>query len=85
MNEMRTSACLFLAGAVVGSVGAVLMAPRSGRKTRRLLRRKFEEGQEQVSEMADHVSGFATNLRETGNEIWCKGQKIVRDAERMFA
>ncbi len=52
----------FLMGAAVGAGIALLVAPQSGRQTRRMLRRQAEDAADYVAEQADAA-------RERGREI----------------
>jgi len=59
-----------LLGLSLGTVGALLLAPESGRKTRRNLRRKYEDAMDRFDEMRDEAgqrwqraSGWATTAR----------------------
>ncbi|HXE89514.1 MAG TPA: YtxH domain-containing protein [Terriglobales bacterium] len=56
------AAAFFLIGTAVGAAVALLVAPHSGRITRRLLRRRAEDA-------ADLVAERAEELRERGEEI----------------
>jgi gas vesicle protein len=42
-------------GLVVGAAGALLLAPRPGRETRRRLRRQLESAKDQVGERLEHL------------------------------
>jgi gas vesicle protein len=55
--EKHSSVSDFLIGALVGAGVALLFAPRSGRETRRQIRRRAREAQERVRDVADTVSG----------------------------
>jgi gas vesicle protein len=59
---------VFLAGSAIGAATALLLAPQSGRRTRRLLRRKAEESLDQ--------------LADTGREVYDRCQELAGDAER---
>ncbi len=70
-NPMGLALAFFLVGAAVGAGIALLVAPQSGRQTRRLLRRQYEDA-------ADYVAGQADAVRERGREI-------VEDAKEKVA
>lgn len=61
-KEYRNNFACFLAGALVGATAALLMAPQTGRRTRRMLREKVEDGVESVVD-AGH------ELREQGKRL----------------
>jgi len=74
MNRMF----LFMAGALMGSAAATLVAPCSGRKMRRMARRKIEDSAERLSNVGD-------SLRLTQKELVHHGEKIIGGAKRVFA
>ena len=67
----------FLAGATVGAAVALLYAPQSGDRTRRLLGRKLGDGRDSLSE-----SG--ADLMSQGRELFEKGRRVADDAADMF-
>lgn len=69
-NHSADSVIWFLAGAAVGATVALLFAPQSGERTRRLISRKAEEGREAIYE--------------TGREIYEKGREIADEAAELF-
>ncbi len=60
-------ALFFLAGLGAGGALAVLLAPRSGAATRRMIGRKVEEGQDWVKEKAAVAQEYAS----------CQGEKLA--------
>lgn len=68
-----SSLVFFLTGLGVGIASAVLLAPRSGASTRRLIGRKVEEGEEWAKNKAaaaqDYVKGRSEELRGRVNEV----------------
>lgn len=60
----------FLAGAAVGAAVALLFAPQSGEKTRKLLTRQAERGRD--------------SLVDRGREIYDKGHEIADEAAHLF-
>jgi gas vesicle protein len=69
MNGNRASAIpYFLAGLGTGIAVTVLLAPRSGASTRRLIGRKVEEGEDWIQARAaaaqDYVSSRGAELRD---------------------
>src|SRR5579859_6303125 len=62
-----------LIGLGAGALSALLFAPRSGKQMRRLLRRKYEDVVENISDTAEEWKGRAEEFRE-------KGEDFVRSA-----
>lgn len=67
----------FLAGAVLGASAALLLAPKSGKDTRRYLSKTTKDGRE-----AMETSG--RELMDRGKELYDRGKKIVEDASDLF-
>jgi gas vesicle protein len=67
----------FLAGAVIGAGAALLLAPNSGKDTRKYLSKTSKDSREAVE-----ASG--RELMERGKEIYERGKKIAEDASDLF-
>ncbi len=67
----------FLIGAAAGASVALLYAPQSGDRTRRLLGRKIAEGREALEDQG-------TDLLEKSRELFEKGRKVADDAAELF-
>ena len=67
----------FLVGAAIGAAVALLYAPQSGERTRRLIGRKAREGREALAE-----SG--RELMDRGRELYEKGRRVADDAAELF-
>ncbi len=68
----------FLVGAAVGAGIALLVAPQSGKQTRRLLRRQYEDA-------ADYVAGQADAARERGRELVEEAKEKVAEVREKVA
>ena len=64
-----------LVGLGVGAITALLLAPKSGRQMRKLIRRKYEDAREQL----DDLQGQAGDWVERGSK-WAKqaGARVTR-------
>jgi gas vesicle protein len=67
----------FLVGAAVGAGVALLYAPQSGDRTRRLLGRKLADGRDALSEQG-------SDLLDKSRELFEKGRKVADDAAELF-
>ncbi len=67
----------FLIGAAAGASVALLYAPQSGNRTRRMLGRKLIEGREVLEEQG-------SELLEKSRELFEKGRKVADDAAELF-
>jgi len=67
----------FLAGAAIGSVIALLYAPQSGERTRRMIGRKTREH-------ADSLAESGRDLLDRGRDLYEKGRRVADDAADMI-
>jgi gas vesicle protein len=67
----------FLIGAAAGASMALLYAPQSGDRTRRMLGRKLADGREALEEQG-------SDLLEKSRELFEKGRKVADDAAELF-
>ena len=65
------SAAALLVGFAAGSATALLLAPQSGRRTRRDISRKIEGAQ-------DYLSDAGGELMKKGEELACTGERLVK-------
>src|SRR5207237_9316281 len=80
-NTFGTAITFLCIGLGVGSLVALLLAPQSGRKTRNMLRRRYEDAFEAVNERAEQLRDRAGEWRERGADFrdcarhWAEGAK----------
>jgi gas vesicle protein len=67
----------FLAGAALGASVALLYAPQSGDRTRRMIGRKLADGREALEEQG-------SELLDKSRELFEKGRKVADDAAELF-
>ena len=67
----------FLIGAAAGASVALMYAPQSGDRTRRMLGRRLAEGREAFEDQG-------TELLEKSRELFEKGRKVADDAAELF-
>jgi gas vesicle protein len=66
-------------GAALGAAAAMLLAPKSGSETRKVLRSKAEEG-------TDYLASRASEARDTAAEAINRGKKVIKqNAENLSA
>jgi gas vesicle protein len=68
----------FLAGVGVGAVVALLLAPKTGQQTRKLIVKKAEEGR-------DYVASKGREWREQAEELVDKGKELVSKQKERLA
>ena len=62
-------ALFFVLGAFIGAATALLLAPRSGEETRRLIASKAREGEDFVASRSRNVADKTTSYIDKGKEI----------------
>ena len=67
----------FLTGAALGASVALLYAPQSGEKTRRLIGKKARAG-------GDAISDSGRDLMDKGRELYEQGRKVADEAAELF-
>jgi gas vesicle protein len=67
----------FLVGAAMGASVALLYAPQSGDRTRRMIGRKLADGREVLEDQG-------SELLEKSRELFEKGRKVADDAAELF-
>lgn len=78
----------FVIGAALGAGVALLYAPKSGKETRRLLRRKGERAREALVETGEEIiekgRELGEEIAERGRRIYRKGLEIAEEATELF-
>jgi gas vesicle protein len=72
MNDESSAgekALYLMLGAVIGAAAALLLAPRSGAETRKLIASKAREGADVVVSKTKNVAGKASDYVERGKEL----------------
>ena len=67
----------FIGGALLGAAVALLIAPESGKRTRKNLLKQAEKGRKSLVESGQE-------LFERGRELYERGREIAEDAADMF-
>jgi len=90
-STVGTAVTFLCIGLGVGSLVALLLAPQSGRKTRNMLRRRYEDAFEAVNERAGELRDRAGEWRDRGADFadsareWAESTKEkVRPLGRAF-
>jgi gas vesicle protein len=76
-DQLANNIGWFVAGAVVGMTAAILLAPQSGKKTRRFISDKTKEGKEAVTDTGKEVYDRSKDMID-------KGRQLVEDAADLF-
>ena len=88
MAEQNSGITYFVVGLGIGVAVGLLMAPRSGEETRRLLRTKADEGTEFLRAKAEESKEFVrrrgTELRESASDLIDRSKEaITRQKEQL--
>ena len=70
----------FLQGAVIGAIGALLLAPRSGRQFRRQLKGYAQQTGEKLRDVASNGQEALQHGIEEGRNLAEKGRQILGEA-----
>ena len=76
--SMATGIGCFLVGVGIGAVVALLLAPKTGEQTRKLIAKKAEEGK-------DYVASKGREFREQAEELVEKGKELVNKQKERLA
>lgn len=76
-DQLANNIGWFVVGAVLGMTTAILLAPQSGRETRRLIVDKTQLGK-------DAVTDTSKDVYERSKEMIDKGRQLVDDAADLF-
>ncbi len=68
-SNVGEKALYFMLGAMIGAATALLLAPRSGVETRRLIASKAREGADVIANRTKTVVGKTTEFVERGKEL----------------
>jgi len=74
-NRFGRKLSLLLAGALAGGVAATLAAPCSGKRMRKLARRRIDDAAKRVEK----------GLRQRRDELISRSEKIAHGAQKLFA
>jgi len=73
---------LLLVGLGIGAVTALLLAPDSGRKTRKKLRRRYEDARERVGDWSDQAGEAWERGSDWASDAYAKGSDWAGDARK---
>lgn len=82
MSEQKSGGLLsgILIGSAVGAVAGLLMAPKTGRETRRLLRKSADALPEMAEDLATSVQSHAHRLSDSAMNNWDGTLARLKDA-----
>jgi len=68
-SALGTGITMLLIGLGAGALTALLLAPRSGKQTRKLIRRKYDDTVEDITERADEIRERGTEWLERAKDF----------------
>ena len=69
--------CSFFVGGLIGAGVALLMAPKTGEETRRMIKELAEEVKEKAEDYIDQAKGTATAYVEKGKDFVEKEKNLI--------
>ena len=85
-NKVMTGALLVLAGAILGAGVALLIAPQSGKETRRDITKYARKTRRKVEgvagEVAESVADLAEAVEEKAEELLDKGKDLAKESRQ---
>lgn len=92
-NTWALALTTLLIGLGAGALAALLLAPRSGRQTRKMWRRKYEDTLENIGERTDELrergtgwaetaKGWVGSARERAEDASSKVKPLIRDLKK---
>jgi gas vesicle protein len=89
MAEQNNGIAYFVVGLGIGVAVGLLMAPRSGEETRRLIRTKADEGSEFLRAKADEGKEFVrrrgTELRDSASDLIDRSKEAISRQKEQLA
>jgi gas vesicle protein len=79
-ERFESKAAFFLVGVGIGSLIAILFAPKSGEETREYLTQKAKEGSEYAQRKARELRKRAEELVDHGNQVIARKQEQIATA-----
>ena len=76
-NDFSDHLIWFLAGVAVGAAAGLLLAPATGRETRRLISQKTSEGK-------DYLVETGRDIYSKSKDIYERGKDLADDAAELF-
>ncbi len=73
---------LLLVGLGIGAITALLLAPDSGRKTRKKLRRRYEDTRERLGDLTDQAGDAWEKGSDWANDKWSKSSDWADDTRK---
>jgi gas vesicle protein len=80
MNRDLNAAGWFLLGGMAGAVTALLVAPTTGKKARRLVGRKIQEGIDQATTVSDALVANAGEVKDRATSLLDRAEGLVANA-----
>jgi gas vesicle protein len=75
----------FLAGAAVGGVAALLLAPTSGEETRKKIADSLRKAKDKTLDELEHAKEFAAIQKEAIKEAYAEGKEAYQKASKKHA
>ncbi len=84
-STVGTALTFLFIGLGAGALAALLFAPKSGKQMRRIIRRKYEDAADAISERADDLKKRGSEWVERGADLVDRGGEIASAAREKVA
>ncbi len=84
-SMVGTALTFLFIGLGAGALAALLFAPKSGKQMRRMIRRKYEDAAEAISERADEFKQRGSEWIERGSDLVDRGGELASAAREKVA
>lgn len=84
-SQVGTALTFLFIGLGIGALSALLFAPQSGEKTRKILRRKYEDAVDSVEDWAEEATEMWEKGKDSVSDLKERGSEIARQAAKRVA
>ncbi|HWR15831.1 MAG TPA: YtxH domain-containing protein [Terriglobales bacterium] len=84
-SQIGTAITFLFIGLGIGAVSALLFAPHSGDKTRKIIRRKYEDAVDSVEDWAEQAADMWEKGKDSVSDLRDRGSEMARKAAEKVA
>ncbi len=84
-SQVGTALTFLFIGLGIGALSALLFAPHSGEKTRKILRRKYDDAMDTVEDWTEQASEMWEKGMDSVSDLKERGSDLAREAAKRVA